>query len=74
MAKLITKKEYHKKRMRLQIAAGLVDFLWTLFCVALAFGCVFLLVDLYRWLKNDIPSTFGVFFDIFEHSIHMNGG
>ena len=44
MAKLVTKREYKRRRLRFQIAAGLVDFLVMLGCLALTFLCVVLVI------------------------------
>jgi hypothetical protein len=74
MAKLITKKEYRKRRLRYQIAAGLVDFLVTVACAALVLMCVTLIIELVAWLKSDVPVSFGEFFTIGERVLHMNGG
>lgn len=73
MAKLITKKEYKKRRMRLQIAAGLADFVITAGCVVVGFICVLLLIQLYSWLKGDVPETFKVFFTMAERILRVNG-
>ncbi len=72
MAKLVTKKEYRRRRMRFQIAAGLSDFLVTIGCLALAFLCVILLIQLINWLKGDAGSSFGVFDDVFNRTIRTN--
>ena len=74
MARLITKKEYRKRRLRFQIAAGFLDFIVTVLCVALALVCVTLLIERVAWLKSDVPVSFGEFFTIGERVLHMNGG
>ena len=72
MAKITTKKEYRKRRLRFQIAAGLMDFVWTVVLAAVVLLCVLLLVELYTWLKGDVPVTFGTFFDIVRRALRMN--
>jgi len=74
MSKIITKKEYNKRRVKLQVAAGFWDFFVTIACAAVTFGCVILLFELYAWLKGDIPVTFGKFFSIIERALRINGG
>ncbi|MBQ3763214.1 MAG: hypothetical protein II875_14590 [Clostridia bacterium] len=72
MAKLITKKEYKKRRIRYQIAAGLSDFLVTLAGLAVAFVCVVLIVELINWLRGDVGHTFGLFGSILERTLRTN--
>ena len=55
-----------------QIAAGLMDFVWTVVLAAVVLLCVLLLIELYTWLKGDVPVTFGTFFDIVRRALRMN--
>lgn len=64
MAKVLTKREYRRRRIRFQVAAGLFDFFITITSFFIIAFCVYLLVELYKWLAADIPVTFKVFFDI----------
>lgn len=73
MAKIVTKKEYRKRRLKFQIAAGLVDFLVTLLCILLSVACIVSLIALFRWLRGDMPVSFGVFFDILNRVLKVNG-
>lgn len=73
MAKIVTKKEYRKRRLKFQIAAGLVDFLVTLLCILLSVACIVSLIALFRWLRGDMPVSFGVFFDILKRVLKVNG-
>lgn len=72
MAKIVTKKEYRRRRLKFQIAAGLFDFLLTMGCILLSIACIVSLVSLYRWLKGDVPVSFGVFFDILKRVLRVN--
>jgi len=72
MAKVITKREYRRRRIRFQVAAGLYDFLATMLAFVVIVFCVYLLTALYRWIAADIPVTFKVFFDIVEKALRMN--
>lgn len=58
MAKVITKREYRRRRIRFQVAAGLYDFLATMLAFVVIVFCVYLLTALYRWVAADIPVTF----------------
>lgn len=66
MAKLVTRKEYKKRRMRYQIAAGLSDFLVTLACLAVVFVCALLISELINWLRGDAETSLGLFERIFK--------
>ena len=72
MAKVITKREYRRRRIRFQVAAGLYDLLVTMLAFVVIVFCVYLLTALYRWVAADIPVTFKVFFDIVEKALRMN--
>lgn len=72
MAKLLTKREYRRRRIRFQVAAGLFDFIITVGSIALLVFCVYLLWSLYSWLAADIPVTFRVFFEIVERAITIH--
>lgn len=72
MAKVITKREYRRRRIRFQVAAGLYDFMVTMLAFVVIVFCVYLLVALYRWAAADIPVTFKVFFDIIEKALRVS--
>ncbi|MBQ3080641.1 MAG: hypothetical protein IJC48_11705 [Clostridia bacterium] len=72
MARVITKREYRKRRIRFQVAAGLFDFAVTVLSFFVIVFCVYLLTSLYEWVANDIPKTFRVFFEIAERALTMN--
>ena len=72
MPRVITKREYKKRRIRYQVAAGLFDFAGPIASFFVIVMCAYLLVSLYNWLKADVPVTFGVFFDIFEKAFTMH--
>ena len=74
MSRIVTKKEYNRRRLKFQIAGGILDFLITIACAAAAFLCIFLLLELYTWVKGDIPVSFSKFFDIAEKALHINRG
>ncbi len=72
MARVITRREYKKRRIRFQVAAGLFDFAVTVLSFFVIVFCIYLLSSLYQWVANDIPVTFRVFFDIAERALTMN--
>lgn len=74
MAKIVTKHEYNKRRVRMQVAAGFWDFFVTIACFLAAFMCIVMLIELYAWLKGDIPVTFSKFFSIIERALRINEG
>ncbi len=49
-----------------------MDFVWTVVLAAVVLLCVLLLIELYTWLKGDVPVTFGTFFDIVRRALRMN--
>lgn len=72
MPRIITKREYKKRRIRYQVAAGLFDFIMTIVSFFVIVLCVYLLTSLYNWVKADVPVTFSVFFDIFKKAFTMH--
>ncbi|MBR3928441.1 MAG: hypothetical protein IKJ65_05485 [Clostridia bacterium] len=72
MPRVITKREYKKRRIRYQVAAGLFDFAGTILSFFVIVLSAYLFVSLYNWVKADVPVTFGVFFDIFKKAFTMH--
>lgn len=72
MPRIITKREYKKRRIRYQVAAGLFDFLMTVASFFVIVLCVYLFTSLYNWVKADVPVTFGIFFDIIKKAFTMH--
>ena len=58
MAKLYTREEVRRRRMKYQIFAGMFDFLAVVAGVIVIIGCVILLSSLVRWVLGDVPVTF----------------
>ena len=72
MPKIVTKKEYKKRRMRFQIAAGFFDFAVIVAAFfAIAF-CIYVLYILYSRVAGDTTTTFSVFFDILSRVLTTN--
>ena len=72
MAKLVTKKEYSRRRKRYQVTGDIIDVLVTFGCLILAFICIVLIVRLIQWLRSDIDTSFGLFDKIFNQTIKTN--
>ncbi|MBQ3168707.1 MAG: hypothetical protein IJB25_09510 [Clostridia bacterium] len=72
MPRIITKREYRKRRIRYQVAAGLFDFVMTIVSFFVIVLCVYLITSLYSWVKADVPVTFGIFFDIIKKAFTMH--
>ena len=60
--------------MQMQVAAGFYDFLVTLACFAVAAVSLYILMEMYFWLKGDIPTAFSKFFEIAEKALRINQG
>ena len=59
MAKLYTREEVRRRRMKYQIFAGMFDFLAVVAGVIVIIACIVLLSALVRWVMGDVPVTFG---------------
>ena len=73
MARLVTQKEYKKRRLKLQIAAGFWDFAVIIVFFLISVLCLYLLLELLMWIKDDIPQSFQKFITIAERALHING-
>ncbi len=60
MAKVISRTKARERRIRLRVAASLMDFLGVIGCCVLIFLCVLLLRSLVVWIQSDFESTFSV--------------
>ena len=72
MAKVVTKREYRRRRVRFQIAAGLYDFIVTILCLGAALVSLLMLNALVEWLRDDIPVSFGTFWEIIKRTLKVN--
>ena len=69
MAKLYTREEVRRRRVKYQIFAGMFDFLAVVVGVLVIIGCVILLTSLVRWLMADVPVTFRKIFETIMKAI-----
>lgn len=69
MAKLYTREEVRRRRVKYQIFAGMFDFLAVVAGVLVIIGCVILLASLVRFLMSDVPVTFRKIIETVEKAI-----
>lgn len=69
MAKLYTREEAKRRRMKYQIFAGMFDFLAVIAGVAVIIACVILLSALVNWIIGDAQVTFKSIWDMFEKAL-----
>ena len=58
MARVVSRRKQREKRIRLRVAASLMDFLGVIGCVALIFLCVTLFRSLFEWINGDFEASF----------------
>ena len=63
MAKLYTREEVRRRRMKYQIFAGMFDFLAIVAGVVVIIGSLILIASLVKWLQGDVPVTFRKIFE-----------
>jgi len=69
MARLYTRQEVRRRRMKFQIFAGMFDFLAVMAGIVVVIACVILIAALVRWVLSDAPVTFKTLWDIFMKAI-----
>ena len=69
MARIYTRKEAKKRRVRFQVFAGMFDFLGILAGIIVIVVCLLLLSALYRWVIADVQSSFATLWDMFMSAI-----
>lgn len=69
MAKLYTREEARRRKVRYQIYAGILDFLAILAGIAVIIVCILLIAALVRWIRADIPVTFGSLWTILQKAL-----
>ena len=63
MAKLYTREEVRRRRVKYQIFAGMFDFLAIVAGMIVIIGCLILITSLVKWLQADVPVTFRKVFE-----------
>ncbi|MBQ8507738.1 MAG: hypothetical protein IJ466_09955 [Clostridia bacterium] len=69
MAKLYTREEARRRRMKFQIFAGMFDFLAVVAGVVVIIACIILLTSLVNWVIADVPVTFKSLWDMFMQAV-----
>lgn len=69
MAKLYTREEARRRRVKYQIFAGMFDFLAVIAGIVVIIACIVLLTSLVRWTMNDVPVTFQRLWEMFMKAI-----
>ena len=69
MARIYTRKEAKKRKMRFQVFAGMFDFIGILAGIVVIIVCLLLLSALYHWVIGDVQSSFKTLWDIFMSAI-----
>lgn len=69
MAKIYTRQEIKRRRMKFQIFAGMFDFIGILAGIVVILACCVLLTSLVKWAYNDAISSFETLWDIFMSAI-----
>lgn len=74
MAKLYTREEARRRRMKFQIFAGMFDFIGVLVGILVIIACAILLTALVRWVVADVPVTFRTLWEIFMKAVIVPEG
>ena len=69
MARIMTRQEVKRRRMKYQVFAGMFDFVGILAGLVVVIACVILLSALYNWMIRDVQSSFATLWDIFVSAI-----
>ncbi len=65
MARIFTRQEVKRRRMKYQVFAGMFDFVAILVGLVVIIACAILLSALYHWVIADVQSSFATLWDIF---------
>lgn len=69
MARIMTRREVKRRRMKYQVFAGMFDFVGILVGLVVVIACVILLSALYNWVVRDVQASFATLWDIFVSAI-----
>ena len=71
MARIYTRKEADKRKMRFQVFAGMFDFVGTVASAIIIIVCVVLIVQLTKWIAADFDLSFGAMLDMFKEAVEV---
>lgn len=69
MARIYTRREVKRRRMKYQVFAGMFDFIAIVAGIVVIIACAILLSSLYHWVIRDVQSSFATLWDIFASAI-----
>ncbi len=69
MARIYTRREVKRRRMKYQVFAGMFDFIAIVAGIVVIIACAILLSSLYHWVIRDVQSSFATLWDIFTSAI-----
>ena len=69
MAKIYTRREVKRRRMKYQVFAGMFDFVAIVAGLVVVIACAILISALYQWVIRDVQSSFATLWDIFVSAI-----
>lgn len=69
MARIFTRQEVRKRKMKYQVFAGMADFIGILLGLIVTAACIFLLVTLIHWAINGFETSFATLWDMFMTAI-----
>ena len=69
MARIYTRQEAKRRKMKYQIFAGMFDFIGILAGIVVIIACCVLLSSLVKWAINDAMSSFETLWNIFMSAI-----
>ena len=69
MARIVTRQEVKRRRMKFQVFAGMFDFVGILAGLVVIAACVILISALYHWVIRDVQASFATLWDIFFSAI-----
>ena len=69
MARIYTRREVRRRRMKYQVFAGMFDFIGIVLGLIVIAACAILLSALYHWVIRDVQASFATLWDIFTSAI-----
>ena len=69
MARIYTRREVKRRRMKYQVFAGMFDFIGILAGLVVIVASAILISALYQWVLRDVQSSFATLWDIFTSAI-----
>jgi len=74
MAKLMTREEARRRKVKYQIFAGMFDFLAIVAGVIVIIACIILISSLVKWIVADVPVTFRSMWEMFLKAVVVPEG